>query len=133
MKTKTKYVCDICNSEYDTPGRANQCEAMGYPASTTNIKEGDEIDFYREQKDNEVGVISTYFHDKGIVLYKFGTYHEGDNRHVEIMVVACKDDEGIEIERQVLEIDLQSEGKKLFSPNDYKFKKGWAAALRQMR
>lgn len=133
MKKITKYICDICNQEHFTEGQALHCESLGLPQDTANIKEGDEIGFWAQHKQNELGAMVTYADDKGIVLYKFATFNEKTKDHQDIMVVACKSPEGVDIERSVLMIELDKEGKKLYSPCEYIFKSGWANALKAAR
>lgn len=128
MKTITKYVCETCRNEYDTANFALQCEARGLPAETSHIKLNDEIQFFREQ--NTPGSPLTYFKDKGTVIYKFCTFNDKKSTHVEIIVCSCKDDKGEDIERQILLIDIDQQGEQLFSPSEYKFKKGWSEFLK---
>lgn len=133
MKTISKYLCDICNREHSTSAFALACEAKGYPEETKDIKEGDTIDFWCQHKASEVGTLETYSEEKGKVIYKFTAFNDKLNNHVDLMVCEVIEPDGNKIERQVLIIDIEKEGKKLFSPSSYKFKLGWAENLKATR
>lgn len=134
MTPITKYLCDICRTIHDSEVVALACEAKGLPQETLNIKEGDVIEFEREETGAPGSSIVTYIKEKGKVLYKFAVKNDKKNCHQDIMVCECTDKtEGVEpvvIERGVLMVKLEKEGEQLFSPAEYTWKKGWAEVLR---
>ncbi len=132
MKPITKYLCDICEREHSTEKLALTCEAKGYPKETEHIKEGDEITFWCQHKPVEESSLETYTEEKGKVLYKFTAFNDKQNNHVDVIVCEVEED-GVKIERQMMLMYFENEGKKLFSPSSMKYKLGWAAGLKSMR
>lgn len=126
-KSVQKFVCGICGSEYGTEGLANNCEMQGNDPVTEQYKIGDEVEFTREQQGT--GSHQTFFKDKGKVIHKFQSYNEKQNKHVGILMLACKDDEGVDIERSAFMVKVNDDPEQLFSASTEQFKVGFTEAL----
>lgn len=131
-KATQKFTCDICGSEYATEGLAKQCENLGYDETTSTIKEGDEVEFTREQRGE--GSHLTFFRDKGKVIHKFVAYNQKANKHLDVLMLACKDDEGKEIERSAFIVVVEGDEKpQLFSAPSEQFSVGFTQALKEFK
>ncbi len=130
MKTRMKYLCSVCESEYTLPAEAEKCSALGYPVSTNNLHEGDIISFSREEKGEGESSLRTYIRESGKILYKFTVLNTKENNHQDVMICEVDDPKDGKPEKGVLMVNIGGEPQ-LFSPSDYHFPKGQAAWLRQ--
>lgn len=94
MYTKTKYCCSVCNSEYEYEARALQCDELGLPAETSNIKVGDKISFSRDVAHQVTGEIKTYVTNEGTVLAREVKYNNMKNAHHDLFIIETEDENG---------------------------------------
>lgn len=129
----TRYLCEKCQQEFPDEFGAKSCELRPFLDDLADTELGQEIDFFREHQTPGASV-ATYFKDKGVVLHKTITYNQKYNKHQHILMCACKDDEGLDVERGVLLIIVASGDKDnpdnmLFSPMDMLFKPGFVKSM----
>lgn len=125
MKTKTKYLCDLCEYEYSTPHEAEFCEKKGLPAQTGDIREGDAIEYTKEFRDDPLSAILSYAKAKGVVLFKVTSLNDKTKAHQEILFVRDGEEE-----RGVIAVNIEGTGETLMSPATQRFKPGFAEALK---
>lgn len=72
MRTKTLYICGICDCVYQTQSEAELCEKMHKNIDdVVSVEAGSRKDFYREIE-GYPAIVNVRFTDGSVIPYEFG-------------------------------------------------------------
>lgn len=120
----TKYCCNICGYPYENYNTAIMCENAPTIAEHEEHKCGDTILFEAEDVVSNSRTSSTF--EGGMILAKVYLTTKNDagffEHHIGYLV-KCREEDDIWEERIVMWIDDNVGSRKLYSPNEFRYKK----------
>lgn len=124
--TVNRYMCPHCRTVYKTFEQAMQCEMAPIPLNP--FPEGTTMTF--ENEESMFGSRYSYSSSSGVVLFAMLDYNEKNKSHQWVWIVKPSDRFGTECAVVFGEDDF---GTRLFSPAEFKYRSGYAEALKLER